>query len=156
MTSFSFCEALDVCLEDAWNYIDYKCASKWIKGKKMDIFDCFPTETECPSFTSSESVYGVWTNTTISLATTEYCQFVVDGTKAVARVVFSNGANYGIVGQYKYEQDEVVTVEDDVLEFIVYNADSSGGTVSFTLAFTGGVQLLAGLITWLSLSLYVM
>ena len=64
MSSFSYCSAIDACLEDAWNYIDYKCASKWVKGRKLAIDLCEPQLTECPGFTSKEAAYGIWENAT--------------------------------------------------------------------------------------------
>ena len=53
LTSHSYCQSLDVCLQDAWNYIDYKCSTKWTKGRKIGIDVCGPQETTCPGFDST-------------------------------------------------------------------------------------------------------
>ena len=142
MSSFSYCDAIDVCLEDAGNYIDYKCASDWTKGRKMAIDECVPSNATCPSFTSSDQAYGVWTNSTQSLATTEQCTVSVDATAAIARVVFSDADSLGIVGYSDYIMGEPLVVAAGESEsFVIYNADNSGGSVSFTLSFTGAVYI---------------
>ena len=144
MNSWSYCKALDVCVNNIANYIDYKCASKWVKGQKLALDECNPTNGTCQNFTSSAAAYGVWTNTTTTLATTEECTIQVDASAAVARVVFTEGTNLAIVGQDKYVQGDTITVAAGGKQtFTVYNADISGGSVSFQLCFTEAVMGMA-------------
>ena len=66
--SYSYCEDLDLCLENVKNYINYKCETGWIKGAKMTNDDCGVTlKDDCPVFESSEVQYGIFTNYTVSL-----------------------------------------------------------------------------------------
>jgi len=59
LVSYSYCEAIDECLQDAWNYINRKCQSNWVKGKNYDLTICHPDVITCPAtFISSESKYG--------------------------------------------------------------------------------------------------
>ncbi len=103
---------------------------------------CNPQNGSCPGFTSTSLAYGVWTNATESLATTQECTFTVDATQAVARVVFSDTANLGIVSYSTYSYGDVITVAaGKVQTFTLYNADPSGGSVSFTLSYTMAREL---------------
>ena len=79
LDSFSFCEPIDVCLQNAWNYIDYKCADGgWTRGIDIDVETCGTTETTCPEFVSSSVAYGTYSNTTQALASGEVCNINVD------------------------------------------------------------------------------
>eukprot|EP00350_Pseudokeronopsis_sp_OXSARD2_P001595 CAMPEP_0170540430 /NCGR_PEP_ID=MMETSP0211-20121228/437_1 /TAXON_ID=311385 /ORGANISM="Pseudokeronopsis sp., Strain OXSARD2" /LENGTH=123 /DNA_ID=CAMNT_0010842843 /DNA_START=275 /DNA_END=646 /DNA_ORIENTATION=- len=109
----------------------------------MALDQCEPQLAECPSFRSSASMAGNWENSTVTLATTEYCEISLDGSSAVARAFFEDGANFGIVEHEKYVQGEAIIANAEQIVLTVYNADSSGGTVSFTLAFTAAIHLIA-------------
>jgi hypothetical protein len=81
MDAYSYCSSRDICVANIGNYIDNKCSSHWRKGKKLSLInDCAASVTTCPSFTSSDTSYGQWSNTTNSLASTEYCNITVDAT----------------------------------------------------------------------------
>ena len=67
----------------------------------------------------------------------------VDATNGVARVVFDNTANLGVIGYPKYLYGTSITVPyGNKQNFTIYNADNTGGSVSFTLAFTSAIQLI--------------
>ena len=53
LTSFSYCEHFDACLQDEWNYISRDCQSGWVRGSQYEIGKCKPEEITCPSFVSS-------------------------------------------------------------------------------------------------------
>ena len=110
LDSYSYCSAIDVCLEDAWNYIDYKCSSSWIRGNSMNIAACNPTSVTCPSYSSTEASYGVYTNTTQTLAANTDCTVSVDATLGVARVLFDDATNLGVVEVPDYTIGTPITV----------------------------------------------
>mmetsp|Transcript_32506 Transcript_32506/g.24018 ORF Transcript_32506/g.24018 Transcript_32506/m.24018 type:complete len:122 (-) Transcript_32506:172-537(-) len=99
IASYQYCSASDVCLKNAWNYINYDCESKWVKGKKLDLdADCdAKISDECMTFTSTEANFGIYTNYTFTLYEKEMCDIVVDAKKAVARVIFDDTVDLGIV-----------------------------------------------------------
>ena len=108
----------------------------------MDITSCSPSEGTCPSFTSSANAYGVYTNTTQALASGEYCSIYVDATQAVARVIFDNTNNLGIVEVEGYVYGSPISIDAGTYQyFTVYNADSSGGSITFTLSFSNAQPL---------------
>ena len=57
LVSYSYCSHQDVCLKDAWNYINRDCLSGWERGNSLNLADCDPEEVTCPSFVSSEDKY---------------------------------------------------------------------------------------------------
>lgn len=142
LDSFSYCSAIDVCLENAWNYIDYKCSSEWTKGRDLTIDSCEPTNTTCPGFESSEAAFGIYSNTTQALASGEMCTVTIDAGSAVARVIFDDTSNLGIEEIKNYVYGDPITVpQGDTQTFTIYNADSSGGSITFTLSFSNAMQL---------------
>ena len=154
LDSFSYCQAIDVCLENAWNYIDYKCASTWTRGNTIDLDICGPRETTCPEFISSANAYGVYTNTTQALASGEVCSIFVDATQAVARIIFDNTNNLGIEEVNGYIYGSPISIDAGGFQtFNVYNADSSGGSITFTLSFSWSRTLVANLLTVSGLAL---
>ena len=73
---------------------------------------CGPTDATCPSFTSSANAYGIYTNTTQALASGEICEIYVDARQAVARVIFDNTNNLGIVELNGYIYGSPITIEE--------------------------------------------
>ena len=112
LDSYSYCSAIDVCLQNAWNYIDYKCVDEWTRGIDIDVETCGTTVTTCPEFVSSSVAYGQYTNTTQALASGEICDITVDATQAVARVIFDNTNNLGIKELNGYIYGSPITIEE--------------------------------------------
>ena len=110
LASYSYCLATDTCLEDQWNYIDYKCSSSWARGDTLNITVCSPTEVTCPSYTSSETAFGIYTNTTQVLAANTYCTVTIDSTTAVSRVIFDNTVSLGITELDYYTFGTPITI----------------------------------------------
>lgn len=112
----------------------------------MDITACSPTTATCPEFYSSANAYGVYTNTTQALASGEQCSIYVDATEAVARIIFDNTNNLGIVEVDGYVYGSPITIDAGTYQyFTVYNADSSGGSITFTLSFSKAEWLVQSL-----------
>lgn len=75
------------------------------------------------------------------------CTILVDATNAVARVVFADTSNLGIVGYSSYTYGNSIEVAAGTkTTFTVYNADTLGGSVTFSLSFTGAVYIASSLI----------
>lgn len=58
LQSFSYCEADDECLEDAWNYIKRKCTDGWKRGDSYALDFCRAESIVCPDFKSTPEMYG--------------------------------------------------------------------------------------------------
>jgi hypothetical protein len=75
------------------------------------------------------------------------CTVTVDASAAIARVAFADTDTLGIVGYSSYVMGTAIVVPaGSKATFTVYNADNSGGSVSFTLAFTGAVYIASSVI----------
>ena len=136
--TYSYCAATDVCLADAWNYIDNKCSSVWIRGKDMDLIrDCSPTVYTCPSFTSSSSAQGQYTNYTQILPIGTYCTVTVDASQALARVIFDDTTQLGTT-MADYVIGTPLTVKSGVSTYTIYNGDASG-QITFIISFSSAV-----------------
>ena len=62
LVSYSYCATTDVCLMDAWNYINRPCTGGWLLGSTYDLKTCNPETKPCPSFNSTTAQYGTYTN----------------------------------------------------------------------------------------------
>ena len=134
LTSFSYCEHQDVCLQDEWNYISRSCQSEWQRGKSYGLEFCQPEDIECPSFTSSTEWFQRYKNQTWAMAEGSKCTVKIDATKAIARVIFSSSSYLGI--EYDAQIDEVITIPDGETEITIYNAAESG-PITFGISFSG-------------------
>lgn len=111
LVSYSYCQASDECLQDAWNYINRDCQSDWEGGKKYDLAVCNPDFITCPpTFVSSESRYGSYENMTWTLPEGSACNVVVDTGAGLARVIFDETSYLGLEGTDKNLGD-VITYE---------------------------------------------
>lgn len=136
LTSFSYCQASNVCLQDRWMYIDYPCSSGWNLGANVDLLGtCTPSVTNCNSFVSTSTAAGQQVNYTETLALGEYCNITIDATNYVARVVFDDALTLGVdLNGYKVGEVHVVPLGEKQT-ITVYNGDTSGA-ITFTLAFS--------------------
>ena len=95
------------------NYVNKWCPSRWIPGWMIDIdLDCHaePPSRPCNSFTSSQSYYGSpFQNTTQILRFREKCEIKVDARQGVARVIFYDVTELGVLIN-GYVLGDVVTV----------------------------------------------
>ena len=139
LVSYSYCEQTDICLKDAWNYINRECLYGWTRGNTLALSSCEPEEVSCPSFESSEEKYQKYKNTTWSIAAGSKCNVVVDATQGIARVIFSSTAYLGI--EFDASIDEIITIESGVTEIEIYNAAESG-PITFGISFSGAANLL--------------
>ena len=57
LVSYSYCDHTDVCLKDAWNYIQRECLNGWSRGNGLGLDSCAPDEVTCPGFESEPAVY---------------------------------------------------------------------------------------------------
>ena len=140
MVSYSYCKHQDVCLKDAWNYINRDCLSKWQSGDELKLSDCEPDEVSCPEFVSSPEKYQKYKNTTWSMAPASKCTVNIDATDGVARVIFSDTIYLGI--EYKAKVDDVITIESGVTKLTIYNAAETG-PITFGISFSGASALAA-------------
>ena len=63
----------------------------------------------------------------------------VDGSDYVGRVIFDDVSDLGVVLP-KYTIGDVITVENEVAEIVIYNA-LEFGTLTFTISFSGAAQI---------------
>ena len=127
--SYSYCEFLDVCLKNAWNYIKRDCPSGWLKGKDLDLFNqCKPTKSACPSFVSNTTTfYQKWDNQSWSLPAGTFCEISVDAREAVGRIQFGGDKrSLGIFQPSDVLVDDITTFQEGVQDVIVFNANESG------------------------------
>ena len=150
MISYSYCKHQDVCLKDAWNYINRDCLSKWQKGDTLKLSDCDPETVSCPSFESSKDQYQKYKNTTWSISPGSQCKVKIDATDGVARVIFSDTIYLGI--EYKARVDDVITIESGVTNIVIYNAAETG-PITFGISFSGAYSLAASAAALAALSL---
>ena len=141
VSEWSYCETLDVCVENVWNYLDYQCPSEWIRANNVTFEDCGVVETVCPQFESTSLSYGVTTTTTQALASGEECAIYINAQQAVARMTIQNTYDLEIKELIGYIYGEVITIaEGSERTLTLYNANQYGNSITFTLSFSSAVQ----------------
>ena len=60
LVSYSYCNQLDECLKDAWNYINRPCLDDWKGGSSYDLTACEAENNTCPSYASDPEKYGTY------------------------------------------------------------------------------------------------
>ena len=163
LETYSYCEATDECLMDAWNYIDRPCGnSTWTSGKDLFIgsfekssdeyengnlvagtSECDAEDIGCPPFTSSQEKSGKYFNQTWALSAGTMCAVKVDASDYVARVIFDNVSFLGIEHDGAKIGDPI-TFESGKHTIWVYNGAESG-SLTFEISFSGARQVAAGL-----------
>lgn len=83
-------------MEDESLYINQKCASGWVKGRKLDLSVCQPTIATCHSFISTEQAAGTFTNYTETLPLGSECTVKIDASNYVGRVIFDDSDTLGV------------------------------------------------------------
>ena len=142
LVSYSYCNATQTCLKDAWNYLSRTCSDGWKRGRNIKLDDCEPTDTNCPSYTSSFDKAQSYENQTWSLAMGGKCTVEIDATDFIARVIFSNTNQLGIE-RPNTNIDDVITIKGGVEEIVLYNGNEKG-PLTFDISFSGASHLLAG------------
>ena len=140
LTSFSYCEHQDICLQDEWNYIRRDCQSGWVRGNTYDLSNCNPETIDCPGFNSTTEYYQRYSNKTWSMAAGSKCTVSVNAEQALARVIFSSSVYLGI--EYNAQVDEVITLESGTHDIVIYNAAESG-PITFGISFSGAETMVA-------------
>ena len=98
--SWSYCKETDECLADVWNYINAFCPTNWVQGWMIDIdADCAATEAVgvCDPYVSTKEAYGQYVNVTKSLPAASKCTVSVDASAALARVIFDDTQDLGVL-----------------------------------------------------------
>ena len=143
LVSYSYCNQLDECLKDAWNYINRPCLDDWKGGKSYALDFCEPETITCPTYKSTPEEYGVYTNTTWSLAAGGMCSVKIDASEGVARVIFDETSFLGIESEYKI--GDVITFDSGENEIVIYNGAETG-PLTFLISFSGAAALSASLV----------
>ena len=144
LNSWSYCQATDTCLHNAWNYIQRECESDWKQGHTYVLDFCEPEDISCPEYVSDPEKYQTYSNNTWSLAQGGKCTIKIDATQGVARVVFDYGVTNSQLGvDGKWKTGEVITFAAGENEIIIYNANDSG-PLTFDISFSGAATLAAG------------
>jgi len=140
LVSYSYCDHQDVCLKDAWNYIQRDCLGGWARGNKLDLGACEPDEVSCPGFESSTEKYQKYKNQTWSMAAGSKCNVRIDARQGIARAIFSSTLYLGI--EYDAKIDDVITIESGVTDLTIYNAAESG-PITFGISFSGAEAMVS-------------
>ena len=138
LVTYSYCQHQDVCLKDAWNYINRDCLSGWTRGNSLALNDCSPDDVTCPGFVSSPEKYQKYENQTWSMAAGGKCTVRIDATAGVARVIFSSTLYLGI--EFDAQVDDVITIESGTTDLVIYNAAPTG-PITFGISFSGASAL---------------
>ena len=150
--SWSYCKWTDECLADVWNYMNAFCPSTWIQGWMIDIdADCEATEAigVCDPFVSSKDKYGEYSNVTKSLPPAAKCSVNIDASAALARVVFDDTQNLGVLFNGYVIGQPITIPEGEIQEITIYNGNIAQ-PVAFVLSYSGAKQLAASIITFAS------
>ena len=77
-----------------------KCVTDWTSGWELDIKDDCKVEENigrCQNFESFEGSTGEYFNVTKTLSDNEMCTIKVNATLNIARVIFDNSDNLGVL-----------------------------------------------------------
>ena len=58
LTTYSYCNQTDECVQDVWSYVNRRCTSKWKKGEDVLLNDCEPKVITCQDFASKPEYAG--------------------------------------------------------------------------------------------------
>lgn len=89
-------------MEDQSLYINQKCASGWVKGRKLELSVCQANIATCHSFISTDQAVGTFTNFTETLPLDSSCIVKIDASNYVGRVIFDDSDTLGVdIKNYK-------------------------------------------------------
>ena len=149
--SYSYCkdEGENACYSDYWNLINSNknCMSSPVAGYELDIENDCEAEEEiglCPSYQSDEFTQGVYMNFTKQLDNKQMCKIDIDGTKAIARVIFDDTDTLGVLYP-GYVIGEPITVQQGSSKTVTIYNGGNQGPISFVISFsTAGRLALSG------------
>lgn len=142
LVTFSYCAKTDTCVQDIWNYIDYPCASGWVRGKDLRLEDdCKAKAVTCLDFTSTPDKIQQFFNRTWTLPELSYCTVHVTANEEVARVVFDNTSYLGVEVKDYLIGDSIV-VPDGERDLVIYNGAETG-SLTFIISFSGAFNALS-------------
>ena len=101
-------------------------------------------------FISTESFNGVYTNITRTLKDNSMCTVSIDATEAVARVIFDNDEDLGILYP-DYVIGQPITVPKGETKMIVIYNGNSAGYLNYRLSFSGATQMVLSAASLLSM-----
>lgn len=142
LVTFSYCNQTDICLQNAWNYIQRDCNGGWQRGNSYELDFCNPNVISCPDFESSPEKFQIDTDENWSLSSGSSCIVKVDATNAVARVTFKNSNYLGIEWEGAKVDDVITIPEGEVAEIPIYNA-ADKGPLTFDITFSSASYILA-------------
>ena len=59
LETYDYCEDLNECLLDKWNYLDYICPTEWSPGADLSLEFCEAESVTCPAWVSTPEKDGV-------------------------------------------------------------------------------------------------
>lgn len=141
LVTYSYCAKTDSCVQDEWNYINFPCASGWVRGKDLRLDDdCKAKTVTCLDFTSGPDKVQQYFNRTWTLPEMSYCTVHIVATEEVARVVFDN-TNFLGVEVKDYVTGDLINVPDGERDIVIYNG-AEKGQLTFLISFSGAVSSL--------------
>lgn len=143
LVTFSYCNQTDICLQNAWNYIQRDCVDGWQRGNSYELDYCQPNVISCPEFTSTPDKYQIYQNDSWSLAQGGMCTIKIDATEGVGRVIFKNTSVLGIEWDGAEIGDVISIAEGEIAEIPIYNGAQTG-PLTFDISFSGAGSLMAG------------
>ena len=144
LVTFSYCNQTDICLQNAWNYIQRDCVDGWQRGSSYELEYCQPDVISCPEYVSTPEKYQIYDNKTWSLSQGGMCYIKIDATEGVARVIFENSNYLGIEWDGNPEVGDVITIlEAETAEILIYNGAETG-PLTFDISFSSASTLIAG------------
>lgn len=142
LTTYSFCNESDECVQDVWNFYNRNCSSGWKRGIDLDIItDCNAVEASCNSYNVTKNSTGVQTNASQTLNVDKYCYIRVDAREGTARVIFDDAKALGVEVD-RYQIGDVITIEREIKEILIFNGAEKGAQ-TFILSFSGAYSALS-------------
>ena len=103
-------------------------------------------------FVSDTSFVGTYTNFTRTLKDNAKCTVYIDATEEVARVIFDNDEDLGVLWP-DYVIGTPITIEKGKREEIVVFNGNNAGYLNFRISFSGAVSLIMSAASALSMSI---
>ena len=161
--SYSYCSIpateTETCTPDSWNLIQTRinCPSGFKQGWELDIDEDCNVQEEAgvcgDKFVSSDVFVGTYTNFTTTLKDNSKCTIYIDATEEVARVIFDNDEDLGVLWP-DYVIGTPITIEKGTREEIVVYNGNSAGYLNFRVSFSGALPLIMTVASSLSLLIY--
>ena len=103
-------------------------------------------------FVSDKSFVGTYTNFTRTLKDNAKCTVYIDATLEVARVIFDNDEDLGVLWP-DYVIGTPITIEKGTKEEIVVYNGNNAGYLNFRVSFSGSTSLVMSVVSTMSMAL---